>query len=110
MSVVESSPSSSTMNIPVTSPWLAVEASKTLGLLKAKVVTAVLPSRDRVILMAGMTFSSKPRTNYMEAPASKDVAAPGVDEGAAGAKALVRCILYARIPLLSLTTFGSSTC
>ena len=72
-SVVEISPSSSTMNIPVTSPDADVLASKTLGLSKLKVAIPLDPSLARVSLILGMTFSSRPRTNWMD-PFNCDVA------------------------------------
>lgn len=71
-SVVEISPSSSIMNIPVTSPSAAVFASKQFGLLKLNVATPDEPSFALVSLTSGTTFSSKPLTNWIDA-ASRDV-------------------------------------
>lgn len=61
--VVPISPSSSTRNIPVTSPDEVVDASKTLGLENLKVAVPDDPSRARVNLISGITFSSRPRMN-----------------------------------------------
>ena len=61
--VVDISPSSSIMNMPVISPAAAVLASKTLGLSNAKVATPEEPSRARVNRTLGTHFSVKPRTN-----------------------------------------------
>lgn len=89
--VVEISPSSSIMNIPVTSPADAVEASKTLGLLNVNVAIPDDPSFARVNLTFGTTFSSNPRTNWIEA-ASKEVSDDFINlvTGGNGAKACAK--------------------
>lgn len=78
------SPSLSTRNMPVTAPELAVDASKTLGFLNLNVAMPDDPSRARVSLMSGTTFSSRPRTNWISAAARSDVVsrADGVSSAA----------------------------
>ena len=70
--VVEISPSSSIMNIPVTSPAADVDASKTFGLSKLNVAMPDDPSLARVNLTSGTTFSSNPRTNSIVAASNEE--------------------------------------
>ncbi len=49
-----------------------VDASKTLGLENLKVAVPDDPSRARVNLISGITFSSRPRMNWISAEAYRD--------------------------------------
>ena len=92
--VVEISPSSSIMNIPVTSPAADVDASKTFGLSKLNVAMPDDPSLARVNLTSGTTFSSKPRTNSIVAASNEEEQdevewTDLVEDAGSGAKACV---------------------
>ena len=96
-SFVDISPSSSIMNIPVTSPILAVDASKQFGLLKLKVAIPDEPSLALVSFTSGTTFSWNPRMNSIEA-ASNDVDEPRVvNAGLIGANALAVARMVVKI-------------
>lgn len=88
-SLVDISPSSSTRNIPVMSPSAAVEASNTFGASKLKVAVPDEPSVARVSLISGITFSGRPLTNSIEAPAMERVDADR-EAGLEGANAEAR--------------------
>ena len=65
-----------------------MEASNTLGLLKLNVAMPEDPSRARVSLIPGTTFSSRPLTNWICA-AERDVEKRDVKRVEVGVKASV---------------------